>query len=69
MRGLTGELLGSIETWPPGIIARRAAGEITLDVVPAADVVVANPPCSRFSNSAVATFKDKPGSYSLAGFG
>jgi site-specific DNA-cytosine methylase len=50
--------LGSAESWKPGINARKRVGMSHRDISDAvtADVVYANPPCTRFSTSSTDMF-------------
>lgn len=43
-------LLGTVETWKPGVILADLLGIKQLDVPVRADMVIMNPPCSRFSS-------------------
>lgn len=53
------EVLGSVEGWHPAIEGREIAG-LPPPVGPQpADLVFANPPCSRFSCTACATYSDE----------
>ena len=63
------EVVGSAETWKPGAKGATALGlpVSTLDEVlsnpPDTDIVVGNPPCSRFSHLSLSFFKDREGSH------
>ena len=49
----------SFETWEPAISARKVLGNIALGEMPQGfDVVIANPPCSRFSPTASMHFDE-----------
>jgi len=55
------EWLGSAESWSPAIRARRLAGLPTLNhpgLTPHAELVVSNPPCSRFSAMSTGTYSE-----------
>lgn len=63
------EIVASAETWKPGMKGAKALGlpvksvSEVLSKTPKADIVVGNPPCSRFSHLSFSFFKDKEGIY------